>query len=333
MRIIQNYVTTVQVQVWHYISVCLFRKSKEATTNTRWQTTFLSHNVGQYSPTHTWEWLITPRVRAVRIPLLCWWWRVKSSRYPRLVEALRRSSCIAIGSSSQTSVLALRGMGWLLPSSDVMSSLLRGLQHAKLSWSPPWWLPGQSCGGDQSTTGGYNSHCKEKRQDFPAVLQPTICTEHVSPATISGPVDVIQRWKQSIIQDQAIILYLLPMHISGVDLYNRCFPQSTFCHVTTSSTSCSFVGKGNMVDDIPEFKPGVPWQPRDKPKNHHRRLVIHLGVQPNFIFLVFDGYQVIQSLRHLNLLKKVTVTFKRLTILQYRSSFTAGNRQMRSIIW
>ena len=107
---IQNYVSTVQVQVWHYISVCLFRKSKEATTNTRWQTNGSQPQCLHHLlvPHIDWEWLITPRVRAVRIPLLCWWWRVKSSRYARLVEALRRSSCIAIGSSSQTSVLALR---------------------------------------------------------------------------------------------------------------------------------------------------------------------------------------------------------------------------------
>ena len=236
MRIIQNYVTTVQVQVWHYISVCLFRKSKEATTNTRWQTTFLSHNVvhHQYSPTHTWEWLITPRVRAVRIPLLCWWWRVKSSRYPRLVEALRRSSCIAIGSSSQTSVLALRGMGWLLPS-DVMP--------------------------------------RSERTSMPNCPDDCPCGLHQS---------------NQVVQHHL----LMSLHPPPPPLL---LVKETWL-MTFPSSSLAF--PGNLVH---------------KPKNHHRRLVIPvLGYNPTSSSRIY--LQVIQSLRHLNLLKKVTVTFKRLTI-------------------
>ena len=210
----------------------------------------------------------------------------------------------------------------------------------------------KSMNGMQSTTGGYNSHSDQLGYQSPQggaemnglsynlqkmsvdSSQPSYSQQSAQSMSrlqqiISGPVDLVDRDGNRALDELSRPSYHTvssPM-MRPTSEQPSCFPQSTSSsHVTTSSTSSSFVGKGNMVDDIPEFKPGVPWQPRSQTKESSQTFGNSLGYNPtsSSSYLSPSDSKFAAS----KFAEESDSYFQATHDSSYRSSFTAGNRQM-----
>ena len=185
--------------------------------------------------------------------------------------------------------------------------------------------------GYQSSQGGaemnglsYNMHKMSVGSSQPSYSQQSAQSMSRLQQIISGPADSVDRDGNRGLDELSRQSYRSSI-MQPTSEQPSCFSRSMSADpsITTSSSSSSFAGKGNMVDDIPEFKPGVPWQPRSHTKEPPQTFSNSLGFNPTSSSSYLSSSDSKYATSSEN-----DGYYQASHDSSYRSSFTTGNHQM-----